>query len=337
MSIELASLAPRLTGYNIIDCEVQDRGRMFLLAREDYTQRPTWNEMQEPPGEGRLPKRCVSFRPNDVEGRKYGHVHLTGMMRSICSMAFDPEKKPIVIGIESRVWTPNPDTNGFEPRMDGVVDGGLLAGAVMRARTFGGSLLVATNARQLFVRMAPSQWVLLGPATPVAPEEYYKCGFEDFSQFTDDDLYAVGGSGDIWHFNGEHWRQCKFPTDWGLSAVCCAPDGEVYVADSVVIYCGRGDRWKRLRTKGRISLPIKDLVWFEDKIWATNDYGFWVLEGDTLVEADVPSDVKVCSGNLAVRDGVMLLAGYGGATYKCDGVWTTIFHDFELRQLAGKA
>ena len=210
-------------------------------------------------------------------------------------------------------------------------EGGFLRGNMKRVKTFGAELIGCCGARQVFVRKAPAVWEQLGPAIPEAPHGE-STGFEDFDQFSPNDMYAVGNPGDVWHFNGTDWRRCSFPSNWGLSAVCCAPDGNVYIAASTVIYRGLGNKWQRLRTKDQITLPIKDLVWYEGQLWATNDYGFWVLQGDHLVPADVPSGVKVCSGNLAVRDGVMLLAGYGGAAFKRDGQWTEIFHDHEVRQ-----
>lgn len=140
----------------------------------------------------------------------------------------------------------------------------------------------------------------------------------------------------IWHFNGDAWHQCAFPTNWGLSAVCCAGDGQVYVcAGAGSVYRGSGDRWKLIHA-GDYTLPFKDMVWYEGKVWCTSDYGLWTIEDETLTEADVPSGVKVCSGNLATRDGVLLVAGYGGAAFKRDGEWTVIFHDHELREFAAK-
>jgi hypothetical protein len=117
-----------------------------------------------------------------------------------------------------------------------------------------------------------------------------------------------------------------------LSAVCCGGDGSVYIAAGNVIYRGQGDRWEKLKTATLISLPIKDLVWYDGELWATNDYGVWVLLENELVDANVPSTVKICAGNLAVQDGVLLVAGYGGAAFKFNGEWTEIFTDLEVRK-----
>jgi hypothetical protein len=333
-------VAQHAAGFNIIDCEVRTRSILCLLLRRDYTQDEGWSDSREPPPEGKLQKRLLFLQPENPEGRKWGVMRLDGLNRSRCALATKPTPKLVVIDSNAVAWAQDPNSNGFEPAIPPAFQGGLLSGAITRARSFGEHLLISTTARQVLRRLEPGVWDLVGPRMPYEfkSETISDYGFHDFDQFSPTDLYAAGGAGDIWHFNGSIWRQCAFPTNWGLSAVCCAGDGQVYVAASVVIYRGQGDRWTRLKTKGpKMSIPIKDLVWYEDKLWATSDYGIWTLEGDTLVEADLPSEVKVCAGNLAVRDGVMLLAGYGGAAFRRDGQWTVIFHDYELREMAKKS
>ena len=332
MGIAIEMLRPRIAGYNLIDCEVKDRDTLYLLGREDYTQRKGWRETQDPPPEGKLPKRILVLRPGGAEDKKWGHMHLTGLDTSVCALGYRPEEKILVVDSDAKTWAQNPNTNGFEPGIPYKGNGGLLAGAVNRAKSFGGELLVCATQRQMFRRVGASSWELIGPAIAVSESDFTDCGFQDFDQFSSSDIYAAGGSGDLWHFNGAEWRRCKFPSNWGLSALKCAPDGSVYVAASTVIYRGTGDKWEKLGSRASMALPIKDLVWYEDQLWATNDYGVWVLKDDVLVEADVPAGVKVCSGNLATRDGVLLLAGYGGAAYKRDGQWTEIFHDHEVRE-----
>ncbi len=332
MSIASEHLLPRMAGFNVIDCEVKDKDTLYLLGREDYTQRNGWGELQEAPPERRLPKRIFVVRLGNPDDKKWGHMHLTGMDTSKCAMCFAPEEKLVVVDADAKVWVQNPKTNGFEAGIAYKVDGGMLVGDMNRAKSFGGELLLGGTQRQLFRRNGPSDWALIGPPIEVSEAEFRDCGFHDFDQFSDSDLYAAGGSGDVWHFNGTKWRQCKFPTDWGVSALKCAPDGHVYIAAGNLIYRGSGDRWQKLQSKASITLPLRDLVWYEGTLWTTNDYGVWTLKDEALVEADLPSGVKVCSGNLATRDGVLLLAGHGGASFKRDGQWTEIFHDHEVRE-----
>lgn len=332
MSISIDTLRPRMAGFNIIDCEIKDKDTFYFLGREDYAQRLGRRELDDAPPEGRLPKRIFVLRLNNAEEKRWGHMHLTGMDTSFCAMAYAPEEKIVVVDATTKVWSQNPNSDGFERPAPTKGEGGHLGGPITRVKSFGKEILACSAYRQVLRRTGISQWELLGAPIPVPDSEFRDCGFDDFDQFPAGDFYAVGGAGEVWNFDGSIWRRCKFPSNWGISAVLCAPDGNVYVAAGSVIYRGIGDRWERLKTEDNITLPIRDLVWYEGQLWATNDYGIWVLNDDSLMPADVPSGVRVCSGNLAVREGVMLLAGYGGAAYKRDGSWVVIFHDTEVRE-----
>ena len=87
-----------------------------------------------------------------------------------------------------------------------------------------------------------------------------------------------------------------------------------------------------------ISLYFKDAVWYEDKMWCTNDYGIWVLDNDTFErqEESLPTDVLVSAGYLAQRDGVLLVGGYAGAAFKKDGEWVTAINQMQVNEYMKK-
>jgi hypothetical protein len=61
------------------------------------------------------------------------------------------------------------------------------------------------------------------------------------------------------------------------------------------------------------------------EVWCPYGYGLWGIENDTVIEADVDPEVKVCSGYLSAGAGVLLLGGYNGAAYKENGAWNVFF------------
>lgn len=329
MSISIEQLFPRIAGFNVIDCAIKNRDILYLLLREDYTQRPGWTDGRDPPAEASLLKRILSLNLKKPPGQHWGVGQIGGFGRSLCAVAHAPDEKVVVLDIASKSWTPTPGRDGFEDPIPSKFEGGVRLGGLSRARSFGGHLFAISTARQLFIRRQPGRWELVGDPLPM-PEQH-KLSFLDFDGFSAEDIYAVGDAGDVWHLQGTHWSRLPFPSDWGLSAVCCGGDGLVYVAAGNVIFRRRGDTWEKLKTAAQISLPIKDLVWYEGRLWATNDYGIWTLSDRSLIPADVPPAVNVCAGNLAVRDGVLLIAGYGGAAFKSNGRWTDIFNDHEVR------
>jgi hypothetical protein len=109
-----------------------------------------------------------------------------------------------------------------------------------------------------------------------------------------------------------------------LYAVCCGGDGNVYISDVYGgTWVGGGDSWKKLKGLS-LSIALRDMVWYENRVWASNDYGLYWIDKGKLSYADVPPEISACAGSLSVGDGVMLLAGYGGAAFKEDGKWEQI-------------
>jgi hypothetical protein len=82
--------------------------------------------------------------------------------------------------------------------------------------------------------------------------------------------------------------------------------------------------------RGDMTLPFEDIVWHAGRLWCTSDYGLWTLENNRIVRADVPSEIRVCAGNLSAADGVMLLAGTNGAAYHDGERWHSIFLYHEM-------
>ncbi len=330
MSLAIEHLKPRIAGFNVIDCEIKNRDVLYLLAREDYTQRPGWNESSDPPPEKSLAKRLIGIGLQLPDDKKFPVTHLTGMGRSLCGVAFQPEEKVVVIDSSSKAWSPAAGSSGMESPMATVAEGGLKRGGFSKVKSFGGRLFACTTARQVFVRHSPGVWEAVGEEMP-EPDDHV-LSFVDFDGFRADDLYAVGDPGDLWRLSSGRWNKLHFPSDCGISAVCCGGDGQVYLAAGNHVFRGWDDQWVQLKTTVQMSIPIKDMVWCDGQLLATSDHGLWTLKDDALVEADAPPGIKVCAGNLAQRDGVLLLAGYGGAAFKREGQWTEIFHDHEVRE-----
>ncbi len=213
--------------------------------------------------------------------------------------------------------------------------GAILRGSINRLKQLDGWLYGCGGGRTLFKRLDKGTWESLSQDIPRVLKERpvgsSEEGFEDFDGRSESDIYAVGGYGDVWHFDGKGWRQIPFPANEPLQSVCCGGDGQVYISGyEGVTFVGRGDRWKKI-FDGGISLGFRDMVWYEDRVWCTSDYGLWTIHEERVGVADVPPTVAACAGHLSVGDGVLLLAGYSGAAFREHGAWQQIisFHTME--------
>lgn len=182
------------------------------------------------------------------------------------------------------------------------------------------------------IREGKDDWTWISTDLPYKKEdELFSAGFEALDGFSQDDLYAAGGKGDVWNFNGKQWRRIDFPSNLTIETLCCGGDGRVYISGyDGHTFVGRGDTWKKIESRELISLAFQDMIWYEDRIWCTNDYGVWWIVGDQLVKADIPAFARISAGHLSTRDGVLLLAGFYGAAFLEQGQWHKIFSYNEM-------
>ena len=298
-----------ISGFHIIDCAVRAKDAFSFLLCETYVK----NAEKEPA------KRLLNYFSGANE--RAGNTEFTGFALSNIAVAHKPSVQGVIVALNGSVGSLGSGISGMEtaiPRGSNMP----ARGAIYAVTTIDGYVYGVGGWRTVCRRIAANQWESMahdgnGMPKPKADKNgMTDSHFAAIDAYGPNDIYCVGGVGEVWHFNGLKWRQCPMPTNWNLESVCCAGDGFVYIgAPGGSIIKGRHDSWKFIH-KGEMTLSFKDMVWFADKLWCTSDYGVWVVENDTLVEAKLPAEISVCAGNLAVGDGVMLLAGvYGAAVF----------------------
>jgi len=204
---------------------------------------------------------------------------------------------------------------------------GFLRGEVSRIKTIEGWLYACGGGRSFGKRLGDHSWQSFTQDFEL-PRDWMDCddiGFTDFDGFSEQDIYAAGEKGDVWHFDGKRWRQIRFPSDMSIYTVCCGGDGNVYISgDNGLTYVGRDDSWQALDNP-QLDWPFVKTVWYEGAVWAANPRGLWVIKDGKIEEADVPDEVRLCAGHVAAGHGILLLAGGGGAAFMESGKWNTIF------------
>ena len=323
MLIALEEYEQFLHGFSITDCVVRDRSRFTFVASrilseaevEEY-ERQDWNTSYRD-------KRVLPFMRDDPPGDQWGWTTLKGWHLFRGGAALAPLNQSVGVDLEGHVFVTGSGISEQEDDVPSFRDGGPDRGGIRKMKTIGGHLYVCGGARSVGKRLDRNRWLSHTQATPAHPE-VGRGGFDDIDGFAEDDIYAVGGKADVWHFDGHRWKQLTIPTDTWTESVCCAGDGEVYIACyEGLLIAGRGDRWRVLSTR-EVNLGFRDLVWYEDRVWCANDYGLWTVHEGRLERAKLPAEIAVCAGHLYVNDSVLLAAGFGGAAFKERGEWHSI-------------
>lgn len=328
MILDQATWETYIKGYSISDGVVSNENRFWFRLdeevddpdyRDDATQRFLSIDCNLP-----MDKRCYAlqyehFSYSRMEYRKQGKVEVVTVDHYGSVYSYDAQRDGTEDDLD--VSLPDCDYNWVPTRL-------------VRA---GGEFYAIGTCRRIVRRIDINRWA--------APEDipystlHFETGagsldegFYDMSAFAADDMYVVGGFGDVWHFDGSAWKQLAFPSNDWLQTVCCAGDGKVYISGKGgSIWVGRLNHWAQL-LPGELDLPFRDTLWFGDRLWCGNDYGLWSLQDGKLVPlSDSESDeVVVSTGRLNLsHDGRFLLSmsPVGAALY--DGKhWRVLFNRF---------
>lgn len=327
MLITLDEYEKGLHTYYVYDCVVRDRNMFVFVADSWYADKEVEEEERNKWDPDFRPKRILPFFRDALEGDRLGWETLNQWGRIRGGAALAPTNQFIGVELQNdRVFVSGAGEVYEDLPLTGPLPNNPNRGGIIRIKTLGGYAYVCGGNRSFGKRIGRGQWMSHNPNIPTVKKASLRNGFRDFDGFSETDIYVAGGSGDIWHFDGENWRPIPFPSNANIQTVCCGADGNVYISCyEGLTFMGRGDRWKKIYDGG-IRLGWRDMVWHGDCAWCTNDNGIWtILDGKVEEKRDLPSDIRVCAGNMYVNDGVLLVAGLGGAAYLEDGQWQAIF------------
>ncbi|MDK2126514.1 Kelch repeat-containing protein [Parachitinimonas caeni] len=258
------------------------------------------------------------------------------------SLAFQSTPFRDVIGIDLRcnVYSFNEKFNGEENPVNTRWLDNKRAPAVSRAKQINGVVYAIAGDRMLFKRADIEQWQLDNdlprPTERISGNgSVLDFGFNDAAAFPNGEMYAVGGRGDVWHYRDGDWRQLPFPSNEKLDSVCCAGDGNVYISGhGGTLWAGKENKWENIVKEEWSTVPIKDMEWFDGKLWLGNEYGLWYLKDKTLHHSTdlLSGEVAACCGRIDLSsDGKQLLSAspIGAALY--DGEkWEILFNTLEF-------
>jgi hypothetical protein len=177
-------------------------------------------------------------------------------------------------------------------------------------RRVGNSIFVAGMSRMVYRRLADGMWTQFDDGMRVPRSSLDIEGFLGIDGFSEDDLYAVGYHGQIWHFNGRGWRQVDSVTNLKLECVRCAEDGNVYIGGSKgMVLCGREDSWTILEQD-----LTEETFWsleyaFGSVFFATAGAGLYRLSARKLTSIDTGWTPRPATRALHFNDGLLLSVG----------------------------
>ncbi|BEC37330.1 hypothetical protein KS553_004383 [Escherichia coli] len=290
----------RFKGWIVTECAIRNSNILYFCVRKELSAKrlsSMWDS--------EIPTRIVAIYLHKPEN-PYGHAGVKGFNNPRIGIALSPKEQAILSSCDE-----NGDVfvvgSGDNWPMEEICKDGRWPSTQKLKCLFNQTWSVGEG-RRIYKRTAIGQWVPVMDGFPQDIKEG-EWGFNDIDAFSEDDMYTIGGSGDIWRYDGHQWNMCGFPSNEQLSTVVCAPDGNVYIGgEGGNIWVGRNDTWRRVY-EGHATILWNEMRWFEGELWLASDYMLKVWDGKTLerpMDGDKP---VVLSGHIDARDGILVVAG----------------------------
>lgn len=289
-------------GQEITGVAIRNRHTLQTLSRP-VTSPDTASRLLD----GQIPCRVATIFLDDATEDNVGFRDLVGMTHPRLGISRAPFHDGLLVASMDRDGDVYPLGGAVEGPFE-KIDVGQWP-ALQRLRCVGDQTFAVALARGIYRRVELGQWERLpGLPRPTIESALSRAGFRDLDGWSASDLYAVGGLGDVWHFNGSEWRAMDFPSSEPLATVTCGGDGHVYITgEGGSLWVGQRADWRRLLS-GQSSILWNDTRWFNGRLWLASDYQLRVWNGQTLEAPLHDGRPLVASGHLDAHDGLLAIA-----------------------------
>lgn len=273
-----------------------------LLARADLTQKQV-----EKIEDYEIPTRVLTIYEEEGTVRlKCAGVDLNGFERPVLGASHKPVDQALIISNETN-GPIFPIGGGKNWDMEYLKKG--LNPLCNRIKCIDGYAWAVGSDRRIYKRVDINSWLTIDNGFKTNKGELFNVGFRDMDGFSDNDIYAAGGYGDIWHYNGKCWSQCEFPAKDSLDVICCAGDGYIYACSRDSIWRGKDNSaWERISDL-KANEPLKGGVWFKGRLWLITDYNIFVWDGKTLEMGVTYQDKPLpLQGKIDANDDYLIVA-----------------------------
>jgi len=300
-----------VSGWEITDCVVRDLDVVYLCTRQKVPQ-----DEASLMHDHDIQTRLIALNLTKPAA-PYGARTLTGYNKPVLGSCLLPVPQGLLVAKNSSGQV-NVLGGGKFPD-EAVSEGGWPM--IQRVKCLFDYAYAVGIGRSVYKRVAIGEWQPVDDGLPDDDVDTHQ-GFNDVDAFSTNDMYAVGGHGDVWHYDGKTWAQQGFPSNVQLATVTCAGDGNVYVTgEGGSLWVGNKSTWKRLY-EGDASIMWNDVLWFDGKLWLASDYQLRIWQDGKLETIEHEGEQLAAYGHMDARDGLLVVAspdsvwGYDGKQWR---------------------
>ncbi len=258
---------------------------------------------------------------------QWSHWIIRNRIASHCAFDCPGGRTIMAMGIDGRIQVG--DSLGFHWE---TVGSGDEAPSVLRhlttMRIIGKHIYVAGMARQVYRRpIFEGRWEKVDRGALVPRKSLEIAGFKAIDGLHEEDIYAVGFYGQIWHYEGVMWNQLDSPTNVKLECVRCIAQDLIFISGGKgIVIKGNKNKWEIIHNEATRN-TFWGMEYFMKTLYLSTEQGaLFKLEHDEIVPVDMNLGKKVSTYSLHVNDGVLLSVGIADIVLFDGKKWKEIQH-----------
>ena len=200
-----------------------------------------------------------------------------------------------------------------ETKIPGAGTGPGQYGYLRQIREIAGDLYACGMCRQVYRRIG-NAWTSISDEI-LAPRDSVEFCFESMDGNSNNDIYAVGWQGEIFHYNGTKWSKCDSPTNVDLNAVKYVDHKTIYACgnDGTVVY-GSRDTWNVIQEE-EMGDDFWGIEFFKGLTYISSLNGIFQLKDKALTLVDTKLKPKPDSYRLHANEELMWSFGNHDLTF----------------------
>ncbi len=273
--MDLKETRELLSGFTITGCAIRSEGEMALVA-QDWS----YDDPMEP-----HETRIFIYKPNRSPDEQWGSAGLGTCREMLVSPLYTNDERWLFVSSTGDLFIVDDNAADFDSPIEGGV--GYIWGVqlISKSRPY----FVGPH-RKVIQRNKKNVTTRVHSASLDNMDLVQKQGFCDLDGFAENDIYACGGLGDLWHYDGTNWHFIDLTTNASFYKICCGADGKVYVlADARFLFVGRNDVWAEIKFDEFEGL-IGDMQWYKDRLMIVTERACYELINNMVVPSQIIED-----------------------------------------------
>ena len=261
------------------------------------------------------------YYPDESKDDKWAHSEIGEALGIHGCAVFEPDERWVYLTDDGQVYVVGFGDDDFEDPINKKKGDSFFSNikSIRRRHAYA----VGGN-RKVYRRDQSGYWTKLDHGLPLNDElmRSGNAGFQDIDGFSEHDIYACGGNGDLWRYDGRIWSPITLPTNACLERLCCGEDGYVYILTNIgSIVKGRQDNWWIIDQDETEDI-LENIVCFENKIYISTADVLYELKQDSMIKTNMHGHNQDSFAHIASGDGILVTAGrreasiYDGSTWK---------------------